>query len=147
MFGQPGKDGSLWGPILEKAAAKLYGNYEALQGGWMGPAMQMLTGAPYYEKYTSDFRSVDNLWSYIDEKLSNGWLVAASSYPGSNQDNNELGVPYGHAFSVLSTVIVGDDDTKLIKIRNPWGEETFNGPWSDESELWNDELKKLMEKN
>ena len=49
IYGAPGVDGSLWFPILEKAAAKMYGNYEMLSGGWMGPAVQMLTGAPYYE--------------------------------------------------------------------------------------------------
>lgn len=30
LYGSIGADGSLWGPILEKAAAKLYGNYEML---------------------------------------------------------------------------------------------------------------------
>ena len=47
-FAVASRDNSLWMPILEKAAAKLYGNYEMLQGGFMGPAVQSLTGAPYY---------------------------------------------------------------------------------------------------
>ena len=41
-----GPDKSLWMPILEKASAELYGNYELMEGGAMGPAWSMLTGAP-----------------------------------------------------------------------------------------------------
>ena len=41
-------------PILEKAAAKLFGNYEMMVGGWMGPAIQTLTGAPYFDIDHSD---------------------------------------------------------------------------------------------
>lgn len=39
LYAQVGPDHSLWMPILEKAAAKLYGNYEVMVGGWMGPAI------------------------------------------------------------------------------------------------------------
>ena len=37
---------SLWGPIIEKAAAKLHGSYEALNGGTFSEAFGMLTGMP-----------------------------------------------------------------------------------------------------
>ena len=39
VYGRAGVDGALWLPILEKAVAKLYGNYEMMVGGWMGPAV------------------------------------------------------------------------------------------------------------
>ena len=64
IYAEPGLDGSLWFPILEKAAAKMYGNYEMLSGGYMGPAVQMLTGAPYYGTQHS-IVSVDSLWNYL----------------------------------------------------------------------------------
>lgn len=37
---------SLWGPLIEKAAAKLHGSYEALSGGTFAEAFSMLSGYP-----------------------------------------------------------------------------------------------------
>jgi hypothetical protein len=36
----------LWGPLIEKAAAKLHASYEALSGGTFAEAFSMLTGFP-----------------------------------------------------------------------------------------------------
>jgi hypothetical protein len=69
VFGRMAVDGAMWMPILEKAAAKLFGNYETLAGGWMGPAVQMMTGSPYFNT-RHDSVSIDELWSYIDSKLN-----------------------------------------------------------------------------
>lgn len=46
LFGNTGTDGGLWGPILEKAFAKLSGNYEYISGGWVDESLRLLTGAP-----------------------------------------------------------------------------------------------------
>ena len=79
IYGKAGVDGALWMPILEKAAAKLFGNYEMLSGGWMGPAIQTLTGAPYFDTNHVDV-GIDELWDYIDSNLANNWMVTAASF-------------------------------------------------------------------
>ena len=47
IYASVSRDGALWGPILEKAYAKLIGNYEALNGGLIGPGIETISGYPY----------------------------------------------------------------------------------------------------
>lgn len=39
LYARISSDNALWMPILEKAGAKLFGSYEILVGGNMGPAI------------------------------------------------------------------------------------------------------------
>lgn len=48
-----------------------------------------------------------------------------------------------HAFTINGTVELSDG-TKLIRARNPWGKETYKGPWGDynnEDWRWTAEFK------
>ena len=69
-------------------------------------------------------------------------MITAGSYSdgGSDQDKNENGVPYSHAYTVLSTFTL-EDGTRLVRIRNPWNLESFDGDWSDRSETWTEALR------
>ena len=54
------------------------------------------------------------------------------------------GLVWGHAYTVLSTVVVTDANgvsTRLVKLRNPLARDYFNGDWSDSSDKWTDDLK------
>ena len=46
-----------------------------------------------------------------------------------------------HAYTMIGCIVL-DDDTRLCKIRNPWGNFEWKGDWSDSSDLWTSELKK-----
>ena len=107
----------------------------------MGPAVQMMTGAPYFDTQHADV-SVDELWDYMDSKLNMNYMITACSHMGngSDQEQNEIGVAYAHAFTVLGTVRLSDG-TKLVRMRNPWGSETYHGDWSDKSSLWTEQYK------
>ena len=61
---------------------------------------------------------------------------------GGDQNTNEVGLPYNHAFTVHDTVTVGD--TRLVLVRNPWAEDSFSGKWSDSDILWTKEMQEKL---
>jgi len=71
----------------------------------------------------------------IHEKISQKWMVTCQSFQGAGSDKqqNDIGIPYMHAFTINGTKQLSDG-TKLIRIRNPWGSETYKGPFSDKGE-------------
>ena len=46
IFAGVSQDGALWGPVLEKAFAKVHGTYEAIISGDPRHSIEVLTGAP-----------------------------------------------------------------------------------------------------
>jgi len=58
---------------------------------------------------------------------------------GDDSYTNANGLYYGHAYTLLGGVELASG-TRLVKIRNPHGSESYSGPWSDTSEEWTDDL-------
>jgi hypothetical protein len=54
------------------------------------------------------------------------------------------GLKAGHIYTILDAqeINVNGKKEKLIKLRNPWSLETYTGPWSDNDNRWNDQIKK-----
>ena len=51
----------------------------------------------------------------------------------------------GHAYTLLGIQELkknGKVVEQLIKLRNPWGKEQYNGPWNDKDPQWTDDFKK-----
>jgi hypothetical protein len=49
MFVQPDPNsGAIWGPLLEKAWAKVIGNFELAEGGYLENGLRQHTGAPIF---------------------------------------------------------------------------------------------------
>ena len=51
IFARESKDGALWGPLLEKGFAKLFGTYENIVSGDASISIATLTGAPSERLY------------------------------------------------------------------------------------------------
>lgn len=61
--------------------------------------------------------------------------MGAGSPAGSDTNVSNLGIVFGHAYSILDVAEV--DGHFLIQLRNPWGNSTeWKGAWSDRSSEW-----------
>ena len=46
VFAGFGSTDAVWSAVTEKAVAKVVGNYDFLEGGWIEEGLRLLTGAP-----------------------------------------------------------------------------------------------------
>ena len=137
---QKGDDGSFWGPILEKAFSKYWGNYTRTEGGWMEMAVRTLTGSPFYDMNNDNVTEAD-LWGILSTADAGDDIITAATPGGGNHDITwENGLAHSHAYTVVGVKTLSNG-VQLVKMRNPWGSEGYSGPWSDGSSEWTDELK------
>lgn len=146
----------LWVILLEKAYAKLHGNYYALSGGFTTHAMIDLSGCPTehikFPQNKEDFDEIEEEANDIFQKMldadEEGYLISTETSgvdtitegdgPGAG-----AGLVSGHAYSVIQ--VKEHEDIKLLNIRNPWGQFEWNGAWSDNSPEWTEEMKEIFE--
>ncbi|CAG2247761.1 CAPN15 [Mytilus edulis] len=138
------RKGQLWVPLIEKAAAKIHGCYQALTSGRTVESLSLLTGEPCEHlslNEAKDFsKTIDNtlIWSKLTDARDCGYMMCTSceAKDGFTPEYcKSLGLITGHAYSLLD-VYGMDTGDRLLKIRNPWGSESWNGDWSDNSSKW-----------
>ena len=135
----------LWVALIEKALAKLNKSYEALIAGHTIEGLATLTG------YSCESISFANDEIDQDEKELN-WATLLSSIEAgfaigtacNNQKINEnefekCGLVSNHAYSVLDVKVI--NGVRLLQIRNPWGHKSWNGDWSNNSNLWTPRIR------
>lgn len=133
----------IWVLLVEKAWAKIHGNYERVEGGQAHLTMRDLTGAPGYEYTIAETPD-------MFDKLVNGESKNYAMAAGISDDNGSLkdmGLIGEHSYGVLKAVLVQDadgNDVQLVQVRNPWGKTEWQGDWSDNSDKWTDELKEQL---
>eukprot|EP00512_Aurantiochytrium_limacinum_P001876 CAMPEP_0171484960 /NCGR_PEP_ID=MMETSP0958-20121227/289_1 /TAXON_ID=87120 /ORGANISM="Aurantiochytrium limacinum, Strain ATCCMYA-1381" /LENGTH=2315 /DNA_ID=CAMNT_0012017715 /DNA_START=1111 /DNA_END=8054 /DNA_ORIENTATION=- len=136
----------LWPMLIEKAYAKRFGSYEALNGGHVHSALVDLTGGLSQVFSLHDDVEVvmsGALWDKLLEFYHRGALLAAGS-PAPQMDNgsdryadgqlatDRNGIVHGHAYSIVRVVDESDYNGhhRLLQLRDPWGISRWNGPWS-----------------
>ncbi|KAM4023088.1 calpain-9 isoform 1-T1 [Anomaloglossus baeobatrachus] len=129
-----------WSALMEKAYAKLNGSYEALKGGSTIEAMEDFTGG-VSEAYESK-NVPNNFFTIMDKALKRGSMLGCSIDTTSSAETEAKtpqGLVKGHAYSItgMDTVNYRGQMIQLIRLRNPWGQVEWNGPWSDNSSEWN----------
>ena len=131
------EENEIWVALMEKAWAKVNGNYIRIGcGGSPNEVFDVLTEA-YSEEITIKPNIKDALWNKLVEGAKKGFVMTAGT--SGNDDVEDVGLSQGHAFTVLGIHEIKGE--KVIRLRNPWGEGEFNGDWSDFSSKWTEDLK------
>lgn len=53
-----------------------------------------------------------------------------------------LGLQMAHSYTIISVIEIFGNS--LLNLRNVWGPISWQGDWSDESELWTEEIKQII---
>lgn len=117
----------LWVMLLEKAYAKLHGNYEVIEGGFVSVALVHLTGGiselhNMHNKSGASKVASGEMWRELLELHRAGHLIGCGSTSG--KDTNVVdGIAQGHAYAVLRVAEESDSrgTHRLLQLRNPWG--------------------------
>jgi hypothetical protein len=154
-FSASGDENETWVPLIEKAYAKLYGDYAALEGGFNTDALEDLTGGVSDVISLVDILEPDRLWrdellKVGEDRLLGCYIQGISPNEDSEQTvmvngtltstpiTHELiilpGLIQSHEYSVIAAMEVAGK--KFVKLRNPWGKVEWSGPWSDGSQEW-----------
>lgn len=144
-----------WSALVEKAYAKMYGCYEALDGGNTSDALMDFTGgvSEPMELNETGLKDDEEMRNELFERVlkvhKRGGLISCSIRAHSEADMEaklSCGLVKGHAYAVTDVrrlrlghgllAYFRADKLTMIRIRNPWGQSEWNGPWSDSSEEW-----------
>lgn len=154
LFAKPTDRKEIWPLVVEKAFAKLHGSYEAIAGGHIADALELLTGhRAKRHNIPSSMRTMDTKqWKNFKAQVQSvEFLVGAGSQAecidkleANEQRKTMQGIVTGHAYTVVNAysddpVESTDSMLRLVELRNPWGSTEWTGDWSKGSRLWETE--------
>ena len=141
FFGHITEDRSMWNVILEKAMAKVYGNYEHMVSGDPREATRALNGSPsLYYRHERDDVTVDFLWNELLKHDANDEMMIMNTPNHDTKFWNNRGLKLGHSYVALKAIELSNG-ARLVQVRNPWGNERYWGRYSDEGDEWTPELR------
>ncbi|KAK3578630.1 hypothetical protein CHS0354_002205 [Potamilus streckersoni] len=140
-----------WSALLEKAYAKLFGDYESLTAGNAKDALVDMTGGVGERVSMDEWKTEEqrtDLFRILKHSSENRSLISASIAATANELESVLpcGLVKGHAYSVTAVrtiksgsgllSLINKESLNMIRCRNPWGGTEWKGSWSDGSPEW-----------
>ncbi|KAG8728397.1 hypothetical protein FRC11_011156, partial [Ceratobasidium sp. 423] len=143
-FAKGGTENETWVPLIEKAYAKLHGDFASLDGGLASEGIEDLTGGVSSIFHTHDILDEDRFWEDELLRVNQDRLFGCFIYNTDDSGESELinGLFAGHAYSVIAAVEV--NGKRFLRLRNPWGKSEWTGAWSDGSREWTPEWLALL---
>ncbi|OMJ86345.1 hypothetical protein SteCoe_12132 [Stentor coeruleus] len=143
----------IWILILEKAYAKVHGNYYMLKGGNVSDGLIDLTGCPtlsYNFKDENTKKDIEKgiMWLNIKDHFDDGYLICACTIGDERwgdvnyMESLPAGLMPGHGYALIKYKEFAGN--KLVNLRNPWGKLDWTGDWSAGSSLWTPEMKRYV---
>ncbi|KAI0984878.1 hypothetical protein GJ496_005122 [Pomphorhynchus laevis] len=118
----------LFAALIEKAFAKMHGNYSALKSGRCDEGLQSLTGEPTEVLFLRSSsgrikRDYDNIWNRMVLARKRGYIMTcpASNPKLNNRIFDKRGIESNHAYSIMDVVLDNDGKSRYVILRNPWG--------------------------
>jgi hypothetical protein len=130
-----GKKQAWWPTILEKAWAKIFGDYKTTESGKISEAFKAITQAPVevvshdtiLERHGSQDEHWQKLLQWSQKKFPMGTSVSSRG--------NSIGIANGHAYALLEAYEHGGKHSRRLKIYNPHGSDGYNGVLANEKAM------------
>lgn len=138
LFARSATENETWLPLLEKAYAKLNGDYASIEGGWPCDGVEDLIGAVPTVLFTQDILDTEAFWKNEIMKVGEGCILSCTtpeSVLWKYENPYYEGIVARHAYSI--TKAIEYEHRKFVVIRNPWGKFEWTGRWGDGSKEWN----------
>ena len=154
LSAQSANSDELWPNLIEKAYAKIHGSYASLKRDIHCPAskaLMELTGTMVTtRKVDMLYEDEEELWESLSTHLNNGNLICCGhdtldDVEGFSRSSLKGIIP--DLVYSLGGLVELEDDTRLVKLDNPWGEAgNWYGAWGNDSGEWDLDIElKLKE--
>ncbi|KAL4216640.1 Calpain-6 [Mactra antiquata] len=142
-----------WSALLEKAYAKLYGDYETLKNGRTADALVDFTGGVAEKLVLANLGLTDqnsklDFFGKLKDALENRALINCNIDCTDAQIDQETpqGLILGHGYNITKIMDldvpkklqgkIGAQKMFMIRLANPWGTKEWSGAWADGAPEW-----------
>ena len=106
---------SAWVVLLEKAFAKVHGNYENIESDAHAEAWRFLTATPSQYYAMSNFNTT-SITKILLDAYTKGWLMGVATKDGGDTTIGPLGLPLDHGYTIRKVIDYQLNATTIVKL-------------------------------